>query len=850
MILLLSVLQAVADHALVLQQTRLLNTTVANLAEQQTQQVLAGAEAAVIASFKHMTRGGHIVSSAPPVPPEGVHAIRVLSDGISHHIYADGYKGYVLEDMINVDGVSIRADVVFDMDWFDRQYSRLATETHLTAALLDDTSGLILQAGSYPILTADNQLVRNCLCAVVHFRARHLTVIVGLPRTIAMHPWELATGRLALSSSLVISLLLALSLRLERIETRESQRLSHLSDSIARLSHQLDRPSLFSQLEADAVAFVDKHTVCAVIPQGAGRSGDRLPLMTRDGGIQHVLLVNPGKRRSLNKIARAGLEQLVYSASHSLDVIQLLEERRAEVENVTALHKIADQARFQVEAVFSAMPDAVMAVDHIWRPTYANQRAKALLSFSGAGTTGMDLWTLLPQPVLAQVEAALRHAADARLEISCLVRWPASTDEPDPGIEEWYALRGVGHVSGMTLFFQRATQQIENENRTRQAAKMEAIGLLTGGIAHDFNNLLTVIMGNLELLELDSSPAADDAGSISDALRAARTAAELTHQLLAFARKQPLAPRLIDVSVLLREMNGLLRSSAGPLVVIAVTIDCPSCLARIDPTQLQNALINLTVNARDAMPEGGALAIHVTKTTLAAGDPLLADGLQVGNYVRIEVTDNGKGVAAENLERVFEPFFTTKPLGAGTGLGLSMVYGFVKQSRGHAAISSEAGSGTTVTLHLPQCDPVTAENPDIGVHDLGPPPGNGETILLVEDVELVREQTARMLRRLRYVVIEAADGQEALRAIMCGASPDLLLTDMELPGGMNGHDLALRVRILLPDLPVLFVTGYANEGLLSGHLIVQGDNLLMKPFTFYNLGSHVLSAVREKETLT
>ncbi|NPD69975.1 response regulator [Lichenicola cladoniae] len=609
---------------------------------------------------------------------------------------------------------------------------------------------------------------------------------------------------------------------------------------------------------------VDPHATCVVLPPGldlgAGRGrkpgGDSFSLLTREGCLEGVLLVTLKTRRRLEAIERSSLEQLVYSASHTLDVIQLLEERRAEVEKVTALHRMADQSRRQIEAVFSAMPDAVLAVDEAWQPIFANEEARTLLSLgsicssgsldntSGGGNltsaSGSPLWALFPAPVLEQIEASLRHAADTRSEMSCTIRWPSQADAP----ERYFAMRGVGHGSGTTVSLQDISRQIEADARDRQAAKMKAIGLLTGGIAHDFNNLLTVIMGNLELLQIDEGGSRHDSGSIEDAFQAARSAADLVHQLLAFARKQPLAPRLVNVAQLLREMTGLIKSSAGPLITIALTFDCASCHALIDATQLQNALINLAVNARDAMADGGTLTIRLSTTVITADSPPERDGLQPGDYVRIDVADTGYGVASEHLSHVFEPFFTTKPSGAGTGLGLSMVYGFVKQSRGHVGIVSTPGTGTTITLYLPRSLDSTANSTASVAVESQPPSGNGETILLVEDVDLVRHQTARMLRRLRYMVIEAADAQQALSAVMCGASPDLLLSDIELSGGINGPDLAQRLNVILPDMPVLFVSGYADDGSLNGNLVEPGQNLLQKPFSFYQLGSQVLNTVK------
>jgi signal transduction histidine kinase/CheY-like chemotaxis protein/PAS domain-containing protein len=846
-ILMLFLLHATSDHARSVQQDLATKRSIAELVVQQTQAVLTGADGAIAA----LRAGSPAQSPALPLV-SGIRSIRLVP--------ADQPRmavpvGTVLEDRVVTNGTATRPAITLDTDWLARRYAELSDGTRITVALLDTLGRPTVQSGADAILDARGRPLGRCLCVVMPVPGRSFTVVAGSPRMVAMQPWQVATGRLAIGTLLIIALLLALSLRLERLEGREARRLAHLSASIARLSQQLDRASLFRQLEADSAVLVDRHATCVVLSEGVeqGVGGsitagcDSFSLLTREGCLEGLLLVTLKKRRRLEAIERFGLEQLVYSASHMLDVIQLLEERRAEVEKVTALHRIADQSRRQIEAVFSAMPDAVLAVDEAWRPIFANIEARTLLCLGtippGGGPANSpcgSFWALFPPTVLEQIEAPLRQAAATQSEMSCAIRWPGGAGVP----ERYFAMRGVGHGSGTTLSLQDISRQIAADAQDRQVAKMEAIGLLTGGIAHDFNNLLTVIMGNLELLQIDDGGSGHDSGSIEDAFRAARSAADLVHQLLAFARKQPLAPRLVDVAQLLREMNGLLKSSAGPLIGIAVQVDCPSCHALIDPTQLQNALINLAVNARDAMADGGTLTIRLAATVITDDGASQTDGLQPGDYVRIDVSDTGHGVAPEHLSHVFEPFFTTKPSGAGTGLGLSMVYGFVKQSRGHVGIVSAPGTGTTITLYLPRSQDSTGNNPAPVAAALQPPPGHGETILLVEDVDLVRSQTARMLRRLHYVVIEAADARQALSAVTCGASPDLLLSDIELPGGINGPDLAQRLNIMLPDMPVLFASGYAHDGLLSRNLIEPGRNLLQKPFTFYQLGSQVLHAVK------
>ncbi|MBE7212474.1 MAG: response regulator, partial [Gluconacetobacter diazotrophicus] len=443
-----------------------------------------------------------------------------------------------------------------------------------------------------------------------------------------------------------------------------------------------------------------------------------------------------------------------------------------------------------------------------------------------------------------RIEPPLREAMARHEEISCRIPWPDPTAAAGTTAraERWFRLRGAAHAGGMILSFREVTRELQGETGRAQAAKMEAVGLLTGGIAHDFNNLLTVIIGNLEAIELLGRPvdAADPA--VADSLSAARNAAELVHQLLAFARRQPLAPAPLEVESLLREMMGLLRSSTGPAISIGVEThgDCRSAL--VDRTQLQNALINLALNAADAMPGGGELRIHVSCAVLPADEPRLAEQeLPPGEYLRIVVSDTGHGIAPEDLERVFEPFFTTKPPGAGTGLGLSMVYGFVRQSRGGVAISSTPGQGTAISLFLPVAEPRQPVAEPVAAEL---PPGRGERVLLVEDVAPVRRQTERALQHLGYRVTAVADAAGALAAIERDGAPDLLLTDLKLSGAMDGRRLAECVRAEAPGTALLFVTGFAGEIALGG-LIEPGRNLLLKPFSLPNLAGHLRDALAE-----
>ena len=374
----------------------------------------------------------------------------------------------------------------------------------------------------------------------------------------------------------------------------------------------------------------------------------------------------------------------------------------------------------------------------------------------------------------------------------------------------------------------------------RQAQKMEAVGQLTGGIAHDFNNLLAGISGSLEMVEarLSQGRLAGIDRYIGAAQGAARRAAALTQRLLAFSRRQTLDPRPTDVNRLIAGMEELIRRTVGPTVTVEVVGAGGLWTTRVDPSQLENALLNLCINARDAMaPDGGRLTIETANRWLDERSAQERE-LPPGQYVTLCVTDTGTGMAPEVAARAFDPFFTTKPLGQGTGLGLSMIYGFVRQSGGQVRIYSEPGEGTTMCLYLPRFSgsAEAAEDP----HDDGRiDPGDGETVLVVDDEPVVRMLIVDVLEENGYRVLEAADGPAGLRILQTDTRVDLLITDVGLPGGMNGRQVADAARVTRPDLKVLFITGYAENAAVGNGLLDAGMEIITKPFVMASLGAKI-----------
>ena len=384
-------------------------------------------------------------------------------------------------------------------------------------------------------------------------------------------------------------------------------------------------------------------------------------------------------------------------------------------------------------------------------------------------------------------------------------------------------------------------ERMKAEEALRQAQKMEAIGQLTGGIAHDFNNLLTIIVGNIELLQRRLPEGSDRLLRAAEhAMDATRRAATLTQRLLAFSRRQPLDPKPIDVNKLVAGMSDLLRRTLGEEVVLETVLAGGLWRSQADPNQLENAILNLAVNARDAMPEGGKLTIETVNARLDdAYVEALAEPVPPGQYVLVAVSDTGTGMDKATMEKVFEPFFTTKEAGKGTGLGLSQVYGFVRQSNGHVRIYSEPGEGTTIKVYLPRL--VGADHEPVEMPAKSPVTvrGAGETILVVEDEQDLRLYTTEALRDLGYRVLEAADGREALEAVERHPEIELLFTDVVLTGGMNGRALAEEVTRRRPDLPVLFTTGYTSNAIVHHGRLDPGMPLIGKPFTYAELASKV-----------
>lgn len=376
-----------------------------------------------------------------------------------------------------------------------------------------------------------------------------------------------------------------------------------------------------------------------------------------------------------------------------------------------------------------------------------------------------------------------------------------------------------------------------------QAQKMEAVGQLTGGLAHDFNNLLTGVTGSLDLIRrrLDQGRLNELERYITAAQGATSRAAALTHRLLAFSRRQTLQPKAVDANKLVAGMEELVRRTVGPGIVLQTDLSAELWPCNCDPNQLENAILNLCINGRDAMGEDGRLIVETANALIdeAAG----ADrDLPPGQYVAVAVSDTGRGISPELLTRVFEPFFTTKPAGKGTGLGLSMIYGFAKQSGGQIRIYSEVGEGTTVRIYLPrhQGDALEERPAD---RPPKPPAGRGETVLIVDDEPTIRMLVSDTLAELGYRAIEAADAATGLKLLESDVVIDLLITDVGLPGGMNGKQMADTARLRRPDLKVMFITGYTENAAISNGRLEPGMHVLSKPFPMESTATRIRTII-------
>ena len=494
-----------------------------------------------------------------------------------------------------------------------------------------------------------------------------------------------------------------------------------------------------------------------------------------------------------------------------------------------------------LRSILDTVPDSMIVIEENGTITSFSAAAERLFGYSAGEVRGRNVKMLMPSPDREKHDGYLnRYITTGERRIIGYGR-VVTGQRKDGTLFPMELSVGETRVNGkriFTGFVRDLTSRHKIEEELRQAQKMEAIGQLTGGLAHDFNNLLTVISGNLEMIE---SRLNDEKllTMLREAQGAAEDGAKLTGQLLAFGRKQPLNPKIVDVGQLVSGFSDLLRRSVGEMIELRTIISGGSNEALVDASQLQNAILNLTLNARDAMPRGGRLSIEISRVKLDVDYAQMYPHVRTGDYVLVSVTDNGAGMSQEVKQRAFEPFFTTKSVGAGTGLGLSMVYGFAKQSGGHIQLYSEEGQGTSVRVFLPAVQYATdMASPAEQVAVKRALPGGSEKILAVEDDARVRRVAVSRLIDLGYEVIEAENGAAALERLKQHSDIALLFTDVVMPGGMTGDELAEIVRRERPEIKVLFTSGYA-EPEIAGRELAAAGSWLKKPYTARELAERL-----------
>lgn len=622
---------------------------------------------------------------------------------------------------------------------------------------------------------------------------------------------------------------------------------------------------------SDDIDHEERFTYAGFLKDNGVKALTNVPIVGAEGGRPYGLLeVDSRDRRAFSKDDVGFLQTYANLIAAAVQRIRLAE--RAEITNA-ALRASEDHLRAtdDLNPHISWTADAdgrVSGFSERWLEWTGATREEAL----GTGWTSFPYPDDLPAMEEAwsravttgdpyDVEARIRTAggkyrwcrlrAVPRREVGGHVMgWYGIVEDVDDRKQLEAALRSWNEtleerVAERTLELESEQKERQSaEEKLRQSQKMEAVGQLTGGLAHDFNNLLAGIVGSLDLLQIRTRQGRTEKLDryVDAAMTSANRAAALTHRLLAFSRRQTLDPKVVDANVLVAGMEDLLRRTVGPSVTIETMLPAGVGSVLCDPNQLENALLNLAINARDAMPSGGTLRFE---TRLAAVEEAFAASrdMPAGSYVTLAVSDTGTGMPQDVIDRAFDPFFTTKPTGEGTGLGLSMIYGFVRQSGGQARIYSELEKGTMVCLYLPRHQGTAEAESEATERTAVPRAEQGETVLVVGDEPTVRALVTEVLEDLGYTAIEAADGAAGLQVLQSDMGIDLLVSDVGLPGGMNGRQLADAARVQRPGLKVLFMTGYAEKAVLSHGHLDPGMHVLTKPFTIEKLAKRIKQVI-------
>ncbi|MEM9813754.1 MAG: ATP-binding protein, partial [Pseudomonadota bacterium] len=633
-------------------------------------------------------------------------------------------------------------------------------------------------------------------------------------------------GLLILSFGVVLSIALALSL-----STLLSQRLSQTALALNRLARQQDGVSV--RPSRNIIGIRELLSLEADVNRLSEESTSARHALTNQN--QALATAN---QRLLSEMEDRRRAEIRFRSLFDSTPIPIREEDLSGMKRLVDDVGIQDPAAF--EAYIDTHPEFLTACGNSIVVVDANCAAVAEHGYPDKRELLQKVVrTLSPAAmrIVRMTAIALHAGARARsyetqiIRANGDVRTVAATWTVIPGHEDTYSRILLSSVD--------ITERLASEAALRQAQKMEAVGQLTGGVAHDVNNLMTVIGGSLELIETEATL---DPGHIVPIQNAVRRASDLTQRLLAFSRNQPLDPMPLDLRDLVTGMTDLLRHTLGEDIEIQIAPPRDLWPALADPGQVEATLLNLALNARDAMPEGGRLSIECSNRTVRAGD---ASGAQPGEYAVLSVSDTGGGMSDVIQARAFEPFFTTKEVGKGSGLGLSMVYGFAKQSKGDVVIDSTPGAGTTVSLFLPRSPaPPKPTAPALRTMGYG---GRGEKILLLEDDPDVRSYLRRLLTRFGFQAVTAEDAATARRIIESGERIDLLISDFMLPGGVRGPEFAAELRARMPDVGVIFISGRPSDVELSGHPALSGAPLLAKPLQSDELYDVICESLRRDE---
>ncbi len=622
--------------------------------------------------------------------------------------------------------------------------------------------------------------------------------------------------------------------------------------SLAGTLHFRDYGSYIDDLrQGTTVAFADAHddprtraTADALDGIGA-RAVVNMPLTER-GGLVGLLYLNHGSARAWSR------DELDFTREVGERIRSAIARREAQLELQAFAESLAREVEVRTrerDRTWELSQDLLAVANGQGSFESANPAWEAVLGWSRQELMAMPFRELVHPDDLAATEAELARLAKGERTRGFenryrakdgSYRWLSWTAVPEGGLN-YSAARDI------TQQKERAAELDAAREQLRQSQKLEAVGQLTGGLAHDFNNLLAAIGGSLELMRRRGLEGrqADLERYIGVAHGAVKRAAALTHRLLAFSRRQTLEPKSVNLNRLVNGMEDLLRRTLGPGIALENVAAVGLWNVHADPSQLENALLNLCINARDAMPEGGTLVVETANRWVDARTAPARD-LPEGQYVSLTVSDNGVGMSAEVAARAFDPFFTTKPIGMGTGLGLSMIYGFAKQSGGQVRIYSEVGQGTSVSIYLPRHDRTEENTAEAEQVETAPRADRGDTVLVVDDEASLRMLIVEVMQGLGYATLEAGDGADALRILESNQRIDLLLTDVGLPGGMNGRQVADAARTLRAGLKVLFITGYAENAVLSHGHLAPGMHVMTKPFEMDALAKRVKTLIESR----